>query len=424
MAFAPTDGVFLDITVANPRLGIFQLKQFLKTAGWTCPASGDGSTYFSSSDGITSGASGAGGLDNTNAWFRLTGPDGVREVTFQRTTSSAFRCKTANLPFTGGSPSATQTPSASGEVIRLGSGTDAAPTGASIWTNTGMPHVMRGVADREPPYGAAAWAFFSTTIAFLFEWIPIRGARSTDTDPYLWCFAASVAVQGLNSAGTNITAWERNPISVIAGAVDPVDGNFGAYQELFGDTTTDTIKGWNGLHLSHTNIVGPFFDKVFNEEGQPAKTLIKLGTLMFWWDGSLPSGCTDGGTVRVWTQALVDDLAPEPDATPPTIINVTPDPGELASRTEAVQLDALDLDPGLRAVILTVKFTGREETLVAHDGVNFLPPFDRYSIRSVITNGFRYRLVPNVSWAAAFTLHAYAFDLAGNLEGGLPGEGD
>lgn len=73
---------------------IFDFKQFMKSAspsgpGWSIVSSGDGLAAFSSTgDIITTASSGAGGLDNTGAWFVLRCPDGLREFLWQRGTNS------------------------------------------------------------------------------------------------------------------------------------------------------------------------------------------------------------------------------------------------------------------------------------------------------------------------------------------------
>lgn len=70
---------------------IFALLQWLTsthggTKFWTVTRSGDGTTG-GAGNYITHSGSGAGGLDNSNAWFVLRDPDGNREILFQRTSS-------------------------------------------------------------------------------------------------------------------------------------------------------------------------------------------------------------------------------------------------------------------------------------------------------------------------------------------------
>lgn len=108
--------------------------QMLVAAGATKLADSDGTTYSSSGTRVTSGASGAQGLGNASAWVRLQLPGG-RELTIQRGASNTvWRIKySAQTHFTGGSPGATQTPSATDEALRFGGGSDASPTYSTLF---------------------------------------------------------------------------------------------------------------------------------------------------------------------------------------------------------------------------------------------------------------------------------------------------
>ena len=55
---------------ATYAVAMFQFKTLMKTAGWTVPRSSDGLTFNSSGDQITSGSSGANGMNNNNAWLQ------------------------------------------------------------------------------------------------------------------------------------------------------------------------------------------------------------------------------------------------------------------------------------------------------------------------------------------------------------------
>ena len=138
---------------ATGAVAVFNIKEMLKAAGWTVDESSDGTTYNNSGDEISSGAAGAGGLDNTNAWFRISNPDGV-EYTVQRTnTNQNYRVKCSPVAtFTGGSPGATQTPSATDEGVILGGGTDAAPTGEAWFGGASGTYRHKGGADDASPY--------------------------------------------------------------------------------------------------------------------------------------------------------------------------------------------------------------------------------------------------------------------------------
>jgi hypothetical protein len=116
-----------------------------------------------------------------------------------------------------------------------------------------------------------------------------------------------------------------------------------------------------------------------------------------------------------------------PDTTPPVIQNMTPTPGVFpGTRAQAkntpIEFDVTDIDPGLQIVVLTMKYAGINETLVVHNGSDFLYPFDSdESVRTAITDGFHFAVLPRDGWTANIDdLQVYAIDAHGNLEGGLP----
>lgn len=119
MTWSTNDGVAstVNLTHTSGAETIFILKRLLKNEGWTVLSSSDGSTYNSSGDQITSSGSGAGGMDNSDAWFRIEDPLSVREYVFQRGTSSYIWkwIYSASDGFTGGSPDATTIPTATDE---------------------------------------------------------------------------------------------------------------------------------------------------------------------------------------------------------------------------------------------------------------------------------------------------------------------
>lgn len=130
---------FSKTTPATGAVAMFDLKTHLKSVGHTVKSSSDATTYNSTGDQITSGASGASGWANNNAWVRIQSPDGYREFTIQRgTTNVLWRVKFSRAAkFTGGSPDATHTPSATDEAIIIGGGTDASPTFATTFGTDG-----------------------------------------------------------------------------------------------------------------------------------------------------------------------------------------------------------------------------------------------------------------------------------------------
>lgn len=116
-------------------------------AGGSVLADSDGTTYNASGGQVTSGASSAGGLGNTNAWVRVRTVGG-HEFTIQRgTTNLVWRIKySQSAGFSGGTPSASQTPTATDQAIRCGGGTDASPTFLTLFP-TDATSKLYGCAD-------------------------------------------------------------------------------------------------------------------------------------------------------------------------------------------------------------------------------------------------------------------------------------
>ena len=178
----------------------FNTKETLEDAGWTILGSGDGLAAFSSSgDVISNEGTGANGMHNDDAWFRMQSPDGQREFTYQVTavSSAAPRARikySISAGFSGGAPSATQTPSATDEELVSGSGTDAAPVGENIYGGglyEATAHAFLGLADKNAPFGFwfMIWQDASSAsdlglAPFAFD--PIDGPPSADNDPYVW----------------------------------------------------------------------------------------------------------------------------------------------------------------------------------------------------------------------------------------------
>ena len=183
-------------TPATCAVAMYLLKTRLRNAGWTVPRASDGSTYNSSGDQITHGGSGAAGMDNAKAWFviQMPGASGrqfclQRQTTTGANTSYRWRVKySKGAGFSGGSPSATVTPSATDEQVLLGAGTDAAPSFDALFqiATDGLLR-FNCMADNASPYGFLAWAWGNTTgnTALAFGLEPLASYNTADTEPYL-----------------------------------------------------------------------------------------------------------------------------------------------------------------------------------------------------------------------------------------------
>jgi hypothetical protein len=211
------------------------LKEVLKSTGWTVPASSDGTTYNAAGDEITTGGSGAGGLANNRAWFRIQDPDGGREFTFQRvnaTTNGQWRVKYSALDrFTGGSPAATVTPSATDEAVLFGAGTDASPTTSTALFNTdgniGRWHIITW----DEANARGVWPFF----AFATD------PGSSPCDTLIMCESMDPdTVPALVGTRASPTTGDPDPCIVQAA----YNGSSGAFR--FGSNTAGWTHGTTG----------------------------------------------------------------------------------------------------------------------------------------------------------------------------------
>jgi hypothetical protein len=129
------------------------LKELWKQAGWTVLSSSDATGYNASGDMITSEGSGANGMDNQDAWFRIEDPSSNREYAFQRKTASySWVMKySRSAGFTTGGGIGT-CPTASDEV-GLASGS----TSAQTMFPTGNSWRVHAAAQNATVSGVYAW---------------------------------------------------------------------------------------------------------------------------------------------------------------------------------------------------------------------------------------------------------------------------
>jgi hypothetical protein len=133
-------------------VSVFNLKAMLKLAGWTIPESSDGTTYNAAGDQISVGGSGAGGMANNSAWFRMVNPLGVEYVVQRGTTNLVWRVKCSPIDGFAGGSTATQVPgNATDEYEILGAGTDAAPT-FETWFAADNGYRYKAGADSAAPF--------------------------------------------------------------------------------------------------------------------------------------------------------------------------------------------------------------------------------------------------------------------------------
>jgi len=213
---------FTKSTPATGAVAWYEFKEQLKSSGWTVESSSDGTTYNSSGDQISSGSSGANGFANTNAWVRLRSPVGAggAEFVIQRGTgNTVWRLKySMTAGFTGGSPGATQVPSATDEVLLWGTGTDASPSFGTLMTTDNTYRWNVG-ADGAAPYGFWAGAFpnggGNPTTGFVYD--PLTATEATDGHTYAIYvsgsspFASSGALSTESFGATSNYLWSSVP---------------------------------------------------------------------------------------------------------------------------------------------------------------------------------------------------------------------
>jgi hypothetical protein len=147
--------------------------------------SSDGSTYNATGDQITSSSSGAGGMDNASAWYRITDPGSVREYLFQRVSAhySWIWQYSALDKFSGGTPDATTLPTAT-DSQGLARNSASAQTMLATSNFNAVCHIS---AQDTAVNGVYAW--YCTTIVLddipneLFMCCEPIGSTSGDADP-------------------------------------------------------------------------------------------------------------------------------------------------------------------------------------------------------------------------------------------------
>lgn len=300
MAFRDT-AFFLDVQIATKTIGnvMFAEKELFVLAGQIVASSGDGLAAFgASSDVIASGSSGANGFNNDLAWVRIQLKNG-REIIYQMISiaSGTARIKYATTPFTGGAPSATQVPSAADEVIALGGGSDAVPTGVA-WINNlaGGDAVRRlfGAVDSASPSGF---------------WFSLRSQENFGTNDHCWALDPITPFTVVDDDdpyvlilgfGSSSLKWDQDQMQLMTSSAMILQGWYnksttGPRATLFQRVTGQFSPGW---------------DNEENTSGNPNNDAWDLCPIMYERNQSFsePSGVKGFGTL-VWGYQPVDDSA-------------------------------------------------------------------------------------------------------------------
>jgi hypothetical protein len=230
----------VSFTSATYAEAMFRFKELAKAAGWTVPRSSDGLTYNAAGDQITVVGTGAGGMNNSLAWFVLQQPAtgaapfaGTRQMVVQRSSGfgHTYRIKYSfSAGFTGGTPGITRVPSATDEQVLLGSGTDASPTAAALFINPteGVSRFNIAVDDGTATDNKFAFYLFSIPVGggslngvWLFDPMqsgsfPYGVGGSQDNDPYChWVEGAGANTNNLDieSGVSSIKCWLKKGLA-------------------------------------------------------------------------------------------------------------------------------------------------------------------------------------------------------------------
>jgi len=172
-------------TPASGAVAIFELITLLLAAGWRVTRWSDATTYTDAtgaplaSNPYGSGASGAGNLGNTSAWFTVRASDSSREWLFQRNASdAAWTINRSKAGFVGGSPAATTLPTATDATALF--------TAASAFSAT--PGRLFISADDSDSFGWRLMVMVTGggNVRTLIIDEPLASADPGGTDPYLW----------------------------------------------------------------------------------------------------------------------------------------------------------------------------------------------------------------------------------------------
>lgn len=212
MTWITNDGVAstINLSHSNGAESIFILKRLLKQAGWTVLSSSDGITYNSIGDQITHSGTGANGMNNNYAWFRIEDPASLREYVIQRYTNH-YQWKwhySASDGFTGGAPDFDTIPTAN-DMKGIAENDTAF---RNIFPPSG-PWRIHFAAENAAHNGVYSWWYSSTgpssyTGTGLCDAIDLNTSDSGDNDPCAhYCSYFDPAYSQISSTATSTRSF-------------------------------------------------------------------------------------------------------------------------------------------------------------------------------------------------------------------------
>ncbi len=95
----------------------------------------------------------------------------------------------------------------------------------------------------------------------------------------------------------------------------------------------------------------------------------------------------------------------------PTLSNFAPAASTNISGTQVLQFDVTDVDADMTRVILIGSYSGVVDKDIVHDGEAFGTHYSNgENTKSVIANGFRYRVLRDDGWPGSPTILPFAYD--------------
>ncbi len=273
MAFTPS----VNNRPTTGPIAMFEILTNFLAAGWTCKASGDGLSAYSSTGSVFSngGASGANGLANNYAWFRIQDPGAGREFVVERgTTNLNWGIKySLSAHFTTGG-SSTTVPTATDEVPVLGNITGTGGSGGTyvqLWgsDNSYVLHMMMGDSTIQYAFWILAVVTPAQTLnASSGGWMMdyVTGVDTGDLDPTVH-YAASIsdlfgnamnafpvahcyftAITSGNFGTVELVTWFGNGSSAAFGEIAAPQGcnYWNGYEDCLPAAYTSTTNGWKG----------------------------------------------------------------------------------------------------------------------------------------------------------------------------------
>ncbi len=447
---------------------VFQIKVMLLAAGWTVGASGDGlAAYSSSGDVITQALSGANGMGNALAWYRMVSPDGVYEITMQMIvvgTNHRVRIKinggTSGAFDVGGS--ATQTPGISSGIERIigGGGTDAAPTGHLFWVSSSSSNntTAYGVAETVFPYrfwiqAQTHFNPYSQGGVLILDHCPEAEAGENG-------YVLHVAATSLGGSETILefvsgtTTSPQHSYATIDGAIRKVSLTRANHSDIAvpGHPTTNNSLMMNVTWARGDSFTpnGPYgrstlllkniphapgnldrrrqFNTVYGDRSHAF-----LDKYMLPWPSMTAFNHAGTGGVDWVTRDKIlyestlatvhpDNATGGVDTTSPVIQNLTPANMSEINRHDPIQFDAFDDGPDVKAVLIWIKYEGKDVPEIVYDGTQFYGAFtnDATSVEDLsagASTNLRFILHPSGGWVYNIEkLTVLAIDGHGNFD--------